>query len=68
MTECTSNVKLVAIIDRINTSMASWHCRPADHNFKFPVELCTSLPGSCMGSVVLCWSPLTSHVLGAYFQ
>ena len=23
-----------------------------DHNFKFPVELCTGLPGSCMGSAV----------------
>ena len=44
MTEC--NVKLSALIYRINTSMASCHCRTVDHNFKFPVELCTSLPGS----------------------
>ena len=40
-----------------------------DHNFKFPVELCTRLSGgSCMGSVVLCWSPLTSHVIGVYLS
>ena len=40
------NVKLSALIDRIKTSIASWHYRTVDHNVKFRVELCTSLPGS----------------------
>ena len=53
------NVKLPALIDRINTSMASWHSRTVDHNFK---------SARLVGSVVLCCSLLTSHVLGVYFS
>ena len=49
------SVKLPALIDRIKTSMASWHCRTVDNNFKFPVELCTSESARLVGSVFLCF-------------
>ena len=50
------NVKLPALIDHINTSMASWHCRTVDITLSFllnyaPVCQARGLGGSCLESV-----------------
>ena len=50
------NLKLPALIDRINTSMASLHRRTVDHNFKFPECQARGLGGSVLESVDFTWT------------
>ena len=46
------NAKLPGLIERINTIMASWHCRTVDHDFKL-LSVCQAcgLGGSVLESV-----------------